>query len=150
MKNNILILLLSIFIVSCTSNTIFKKPENLIPKDQMVDLLVDMQLAIGARSVKNIDGKRNIDYMHLVYEKYGIDSTRFAESNFYYNTDIDQYGEILEKVKTRIDKIKKQYEKEQLIKDSLKRKNSPMINKSSVKKQKKKVFKTQLGTPVKK
>jgi len=150
MKNNILILLLSIFIISCTSNTIYKKPKNLIPKDQMVDLLVDMQLAIGARSVKNINKKRNVDYMHLVYEKYGIDSTRFAESNFYYNTDIDQYGKILEKVKTRLEKIKKQYEKEQLIKDSLKRKNSPMINKSPVKKQKKKVFKTQLGTPVKK
>lgn len=121
MKQFIPILLISIFIISCTSNTIYKKPENLISKDKMVDLLTDMQLALGAKSVKNKDGKRKIEYMHLVYKKYGVDSTRFSESNFYYTTNIDEYNDILKKVKRRLDNMKKKYETEKILKDSLDR-----------------------------
>jgi len=146
MKKIIYILFISILIVSCTSKTIFKKPDNLIPKEQMIDLLVDIQLARGAKSVKNKYGKRNIDYMYLVYEKYHIDSTRFAESNFYYTTDVDQYADILKKVKNQIIEKRDFYEKIVREKDSLKRVKTPMIDE----KPKKKVFKTQLGTPVKK
>ncbi|MCF6280366.1 MAG: DUF4296 domain-containing protein [Flavobacteriaceae bacterium] len=128
MKQFITIILLSIFISSCTSNTIYKKPENLISKDQMVDLLVDMQLALGAKSVKNKDGKRKIEYMYLVYEKYGIDSTQFSESNFYYTTNIDDYNKILKKVKKRLDVMKENFELEQVQKDSLNRASKPVLN----------------------
>ena len=128
MKQSITIILILIFIISCTSNTIYKKPDSLIPKDQMVDLMVDMQLALAAKTVKNKDGKRKIEYMHLVYEKYGIDSTRFSESNYYYTTNIDDYNKILKKVKNRLDKMKKSYEKEQIIKDSLGRTSRPVLN----------------------
>lgn len=121
MKQFIIIIFLLVFISSCTSNTIYKKPENLISKDQMVDLLVDLQLALGAKAVKNKDGKRKVEYMHLVYEKYGIDSTRFSESNFYYTTNIDDYNKILKKVKKRLDNMKKEYELKQTQKDSLDR-----------------------------
>ena len=128
MKQFTTIILILIFIISCTSNTIYKKPENLISKDQMIDLLVDMQLALGARSVKNKDGDRKIEYMHLVYEKYGVDSTRFEESNFYYTTNIDDYNKILKKVKNRLDGMKKKFELEQVQKDSLNRAGRPVLN----------------------
>lgn len=72
----------------------------------MVDLLVDMQLAVGAKSMKNIEGKRS-NYMPLVYEKYNVDSARFARSNFYYSTRIDDYTKILQAVKVRFDSLKK-------------------------------------------
>ncbi len=127
MKQFITVILILIFIISCTSNTIYKKPENLISKDQMVDLLVDMQLALSAKTVKNKDGKRKIEYMHLVYEKYGIDSTRFSTSNFYYTTNIDDYNKILKKVKKRLDGMKKEYETEQNLKDSLDRGTSKPV-----------------------
>jgi len=146
MKKIIYILFISILIVSCTSKTIFKKPDDLIPKEQMVDLLVDIQLARGAKSVKNKDGKRNIDYMHLVYEKYQIDSTRFVESNFYYTTDVDQYADILKKVKKQIIEKRDFYDKIVRERDSLKRKKQP-IKKKKVSKD---VLKPSLGNPVKK
>ena len=38
-------LLVFIFLVSCTSNTIFKEPKDLIPKDTMSLLLQDMMIA---------------------------------------------------------------------------------------------------------
>lgn len=120
MKQLVYILLSLIFVVSCTSNTIYKKPDDLIPEDKMVDLLVDLQLALGAKSIKNIEGKKNIDYMHLVYEKYQIDSARFAESNFYYMSDIDKFNKILKKSKNKLQKMKKEYNTLKKDKDSVK------------------------------
>lgn len=134
MKQFITIILILIFIISCTSNTIYKKPENLISKDQMVNLLVDMHLAQSAKTVKNIENKRKIDYMYLVYEKYNIDSTRFKTSNFYYTTDIDEYNEILKKVQKRLQKLKKKFEFEQVQKDSLDRSSRPELNNRESKK----------------
>ncbi|MFK5878822.1 MAG: DUF4296 domain-containing protein [Flavobacteriaceae bacterium] len=134
MKKLIALLFVSIFIFSCTSNTIFEKPKNLIPKDSMIDLLVDMQLAVGARSGKNIDEKYGLDYMPLVYEKYNIDSTRFAESSFYYTTDVDHYTKILKKVKSRLKKLKDENEAVLEEQDSIKKENYPKL--------KKKVYKT--------
>ncbi len=146
MKKISIILFALVLFTSCTSKTIFKKPSNLIPKDQMVDLLVDMQLANGAKSVKNKNGKRNINYMHVVYEKYNIDSTRFAESNFYYTTDVDLYADILKKVKQKISTKRDFYDKIVKENDSIERLKIPLVKE----KIKKKVFKPQLGTPVKK
>jgi len=128
MKQFIAVILISIFIISCTSNTIYKKPENLISKDLMVDLLVDMQLALGAKTIKNKDGNRKVEYMHLVYEKYGIDSAQFSKSNFYYTTNIDDYNKILKKVKKRLGEMKKKFEFEQVLKDSLDRASRPVLN----------------------
>ena len=110
MKQFVYIFLISVFTLSCTSNTIYKKPENLIPRDQMVEILVDMQLALGAKSIKNIDGNKSVEYMHLVYEKHKIDSARFAESNFYYMTNIDEFNKVLRKTKSKIQAMKKEYE----------------------------------------
>ncbi|MGK0308327.1 MAG: hypothetical protein ACI8RP_001287 [Urechidicola sp.] len=110
MKQFVYIFLISVFTLSCTSNTIYKKPENLIPRDEMVEILVDMQLALGAKSIKNIDGNKSVEYMHLVYEKHKIDSARFAESNFYYMTNIDEFNKVLRKTKSKIQAMKKEYE----------------------------------------
>ena len=132
MKQFITIILISTFIISCTSNTIYKKPKDLISKDQMVDLLVDMQIALGAKSIKNKDGKSNIEYMHLVYDKHGIDSTRFSASNFYYTTDIDQYNDILKEVKNRLDIMMEKYELEETIKDSIDRASRPVLKDSII------------------
>ncbi|PHR72512.1 MAG: hypothetical protein COA67_04505 [Lutibacter sp.] len=131
MKQFITIILISIFIISCTSNTIYKKPEDLISKDQMVDLLVDMQIALSAKTIKNKDGESKIEYMHLVYDKYGIDSTQFSASNFYYTTDIDQYDDILKMVKNRLDKMMEKYDLEKIQQDSITRASKPALNENS-------------------
>jgi hypothetical protein len=113
------ILLVSIFLINCTSNTIIKKPDNLIPKKQMVNLLTDLLLASGAENVKNLQLKRSVNYFPLVFEKYQIDSVQFKESNYYYSTKVDEYDEIIREVKVRLENLKSQYENERKEKDSL-------------------------------
>ena len=72
MNKYIYIIIISIFIFSCTSNTILKKPENLMSKDKMVDVLTDMFIASSAENIKNLDLKRKVNYYPLVFEKHKL------------------------------------------------------------------------------
>jgi len=119
MKKFIYIVITSILVLGCTSNTIFKKPNDLIPKNQMVDIITDMLLASGANHIKNINLERNVNYFPLIFEKYHIDSTRFKESNFYYTSTIDEYDEILKQVKSRLSTQKKELDSIRKIEDSI-------------------------------
>jgi len=120
MKKFSYLFFLSVFLMACTSNTIIKKPDHLIPKNQMVDLLTDMLVAAGAENIKNVDLERNVNYFPLVFEKYGIDSTRFKESNYYYTSQIDDYEKILKEVDERLKALKEKLENEIKLQDSLK------------------------------
>jgi len=115
------ILFLTLFLINCTSNTIIKKPDDLISKDQMVDLLTDMFLAIGGENIKNIHLERRVNYFPLVFEKYQIDTTQFKESNFYYISKIDDYDEILRRVDKRLKAQREVFEKERELQDSIRR-----------------------------
>ena len=67
-----------------------------------------MHLAVSASNLKDINlDKRN--YMSLVYEKYNVDSTRFANSNLYYTSRIQEYEEMFEEVERRLDTLTKVY-----------------------------------------
>jgi hypothetical protein len=101
MKKNSYIFLF-ILLVSCTSNTIFEKPKDLIPKDTMSLLLQEMIISTSAKFIKNKNNQKNINYMPFVYERFKIDSTRFESSNYYYMSTIDLYQEILEKATASI------------------------------------------------
>lgn len=86
----------------------------------MVDLLTDLLIASGAENIKNNNLERNLNYYPLVFEKYGIDSMRFKESNYYYTSRIDDYEKILKKVDERLKAMKKKLDDEIKLQDSLK------------------------------
>lgn len=108
MKKLSYILLIALF--ACTSKTKYKKPDDLIKKDQMVAIWTDIYLARGARSVRTKDSVRNLDYLPLVFEKYRIDSTRFSESNTYYTSKIEDYLDMFKEVEANIKAIKEKYD----------------------------------------
>lgn len=130
---NVTLFLLIFLIISCTSNTIYKKPKNLIPKDTMVLLIKEMFIASSAEYQKNRFAEMKVNYMPFVYDKYKIDSTRFSESSFYYISKIDEQEEIYKLVKQLLVNDKKTIEENIRIKDSLKklkdtiRKKSPKL-----------------------
>jgi hypothetical protein len=119
-------LLVFIFLVSCTSNTILEEPKDLISKDTMSLLIQEMMIASSAKHVKNKNFERKIEYMSLVYDQFKIDSTRFQISNLYYMSKIDVYQEIFVNAKDRLEKQKAFYEeinnkKDPIVSDSLKK-----------------------------
>ena len=119
MNRIIVLIFLSIIFVNCTSNTILEKPKDLIPKEQMVDLITDLFLANEAKSIKNENLERNINYSPLIYEKYKIDSLRFKESNLYYTSKIDEYNDILNEVDKRLKTLLEEFEASITEKDSI-------------------------------
>lgn len=130
-----------IFLVSCTSNTIFEKPKDLIPKDTMSLLVQEMMIATSSKYVKNKNQEKNINYMPLVYDRFKIDSSRYHRSNLYYMSKIDLYKEIFEDAKESLEKQTSHYKVIQEVRDSIRKdsiakvKNLKKIE-DSIKKQK--------------
>lgn len=120
-KKVCLILLFIVILTGCTSNTIYKKPKDLIPKDTMVALLSDMLIANSAKDVRNLNLEKELNYTSLIREKYQIDSTRFKSSNLYYTSVIDEYEEIFDEALLRLEALKVELEAAKKIHDSIKR-----------------------------
>jgi hypothetical protein len=107
------------FLTSCTSNTIFEKPKDLIPKDTMSLLVQQMMIASSSKFIKNKNLERRINYMPLVFDLFKIDSTRFQTSNLYYMSTIDDYQSIFEDAQASLESEKTIYDDIKTRKDSL-------------------------------
>lgn len=118
----LLILLLSFF--GCQNVDQPEKPENLISKDKMVDILTETYLANASRSVDNKSIiRKGIMMDDLIYKNFGVDSLQFAKSNAFYAADVNTYMSIFQEVETRLDVKRKRmdslWERERRIRDSI-------------------------------
>ncbi len=86
LHNNIAILFVGVLmIISCQDVKHTPKPDNLIPEDKMVHILVDMAKMDAAMSLNRRKfKKRNINPQKLILNKYQIDSLQLVKSNAYY------------------------------------------------------------------
>ena len=118
MKLTIYILFIFFTLASCTSRTIYKKPENLIGKEKMINIWTDLYISMGAKSIKTKKLEKDKNYIPLVLEKYKIDSIQFSKSNIFYTSRIEEYEEMFEEVQKRLNDLKNIYDPESEI-DSL-------------------------------
>ncbi len=95
-------IVLSLLLLSCAEKQV-RRPENLIPKGRMVNILYDIAVldAIDGTYPKALERNR-ITVMAFVYEKYGIDSLQLAESDLYYASRPQEYEEIYQTLENRI------------------------------------------------
>jgi hypothetical protein len=86
---------------------VIKKPENLIEKEVMVDILYDLSLleAINFQTSKPLEAYK-LTPSQYIYQKYKIDSLQFAQNNMYYAADYKAYKKMNEQINTRLDKNK--------------------------------------------
>ncbi|NMH28551.1 DUF4296 domain-containing protein [Flavobacterium silvaticum] len=92
---------LVVFFASC-GNSVVEKPSNLIPEDQMVDILYDLSLLDAMKSQSPEKLRNATDADTYIYKKYKIDSLQFAASNRYYASDMKNYRGLYQKVSDRI------------------------------------------------
>lgn len=129
-------ILLSFFVLSCNTIDKPKKPDNLISKNKMIDIITDISLVNAAKGVdKRLLEQKGINPESYIFNKYDIDSLQFALSSNYYAFDVKEYEDIYTRVHERLEKKKKEYnkleEKEKKVKDSIrkaKRKVKDSIN----------------------
>lgn len=106
------ITVLCFLLVGCFASEKPKKPDNLISKDKMALLIYDLHVINAAKGV-NRKVLEVIGFVpdQFILNKYNVDSLQFSESNAYYTFDSETYNDIVEKVKTRLEKDKDSYSK---------------------------------------
>ena len=117
-------ILLSFFVLSCNTIDKPKKPDNLISKNKMIDIITDISLVNAAKGVnKKLLEEKGINPENYIFNKYDIDSLQFAQSSNYYAFDVKEYEDIYTRVHQRLEKKKKEYnlleEKKTKKKDSI-------------------------------
>lgn len=102
MRSPYLLLFLTLWLLACADKLI-EEPDNLIPRDQMADILYDMALLNAIdNSHPQVLKENDLEVMEFVYEKYGVDSLQFASSDVYYASVPEEYQKIYEAVEERL------------------------------------------------
>lgn len=93
------IIICAILFLGCQDIKEIEKPENLIAKEVMVNILTDVYISNASRSINNkLLKEYNIRLDSVIYNKYHIDSLQFVESNAYYSSNLKTYNSIITKV----------------------------------------------------
>ena len=98
--------------IACNKIDKPKKPENLIAKDKMIDILFDVFVFNAAKGMnRKMLEDNNVTPDDYIYKKYKIDSLQFVKSNEYYAYNNKDYEEMINKVETKISAKKAVYQK---------------------------------------
>jgi hypothetical protein len=141
--------LISVLVFMSCGKSAVKKPANLIPENQMVEILFDVILINSAKGVnKQLLQNKIENPLNYIYRTHGIDSLQFTESNTYYTYHTDQYNTIYEKVESKLDIEKAAYEAiidaQKRIKDSIKKSRKNKIDTTKIAREKIKSIKKPL------
>ena len=102
---------MSFLIIACNGIDKPKKPDNLISKDKMAEVLYDLYVINAAKGVnKKMLESNGFNPENYVLKKYNIDSLQFVDSNMYYAFNTEAYEAIIEQVKARLEKEKDEVE----------------------------------------
>lgn len=105
----LLLFFMLFFVVSCQDVKKPLPPENLISKEKMATILVEVYTINAARNVNNkLLNSLGVKLDSIIYEKYDIDSLQFVESNNYYSSNLSIYSEIINDAKDQLTLINKE------------------------------------------
>lgn len=101
MKKISLLIFALIFVATSCKEESFPKPNNLIPRDKMENIIYDLAIfeAVKLRNSAVQNYPTPTEYIKL---KYKIDSLTFAKSTQYYASDIKEYKKMYDEVKDRL------------------------------------------------
>ncbi|WP_298477362.1 DUF4296 domain-containing protein [uncultured Maribacter sp.] len=115
------VLIMFILFVAC-NEPLIEKPENLISKDKMVEILKEMAIVNAAKNTNITKFQDNkIDPTAYVFKKFNIDSLQFVLSDKYYASKPDVYESIYEEIDTLLYIEKKVASELKKMQDSLKK-----------------------------
>lgn len=99
---------------------LMEKPEDLIPKEKMINILKDFTILNSAKNTSAIVLQdHNIEATEFIFSKYGIDSLQFVTSDKYYASLPNEYEAIYIEIEKRISVQKDQMSEAKRLKDSM-------------------------------
>ena len=106
------------FLSSCTQkvDNILTPPDDLIPRDEMVDIIVDMHIYDAIMVTNQKKSKKPHESKYYFYksvmEKHNITKEKFERNFEYYHQDIDVMDEIYADVITKLSKMQSEAQRE--------------------------------------
>ena len=123
MKNRVIPIILLLLLVSCGEELI-PKPNNLIPKEKMIDIIQEMSVINAAKATDSKVFQNNkIEPTDFMLKKYDVDSLQFVESDRYYVSRPAEYQDIYQSVEKRLEAKGNEMGEAKRIKDSISLKN---------------------------
>lgn len=99
---------------------LLKKPDNLIPKEKMINILKELTIINSAKKTSAVVlHEQKIDPTGIVFNKYGIDSLQFVMSDRYYASVPAEYEAMYVEIEKQLEEQQKQIITEKKLKDSL-------------------------------
>ena len=124
MKKLFLTYLFLFILNSCQTAEKVEKPDNLLTKDEMVNILSDIAILKSASDVNSNRLSNFIDTpFDYVAQKYQVDSLTISKNIEYYNFQFNDNLSIYKQVEERIKNKKEKIDSINTIIDSLKRKS---------------------------
>ena len=137
MKNAVFFLFIIMLFFGCKEDAV-KKPDHLIDKEVMENIIYDLSLleAIKYNDPTTAENYR-VNPKEFILKKYKVDSAQFAQNNIYYASNFDQYKAMYDNVVKRIEDkktivdslIKKQVKRDSLVEVKKKRLDSIAVAK---------------------
>lgn len=139
MRKTISFLVILVLFSSCREEAV-EKPDRLIEKEKMVNIMYDLAILEGIKYQNPTSlVTYNINPSQYIYKKYKIDSLQFAQSNVYYASNYTKYKDIFDEIIKRIDNQKAVADslvlidvKKKIKLDSIKLKNGVPITKDTL------------------
>ncbi|MFV8268755.1 DUF4296 domain-containing protein [Flavobacterium sp. GT2N3] len=130
MRKIIALLTIVTLFVSCKEEVV-NKPQRLIDKDVMVDIMYDLSIleAIKNQNPASLDTFK-INSRDYIFKKYKIDSVQYATSNIYYASDYNEYKSMFEQISKRLESNNKSVDS--LVKLQKKKKKIKKVEKQPV------------------
>ena len=105
----IVVLFVLLSVVSCNSTS---KPDRLISREEMVELLYELSLN---HSLQTYNFNRDTIFIYQskkdILAKYQLDSIRFEQQHDYYRNNLEDYSAMHKEVKEKIEKLIDETEK---------------------------------------
>ena len=122
----VLYLFLFLTIASGCNEKVIEKPEDLIAKDKMVDILFDLAIINAGKAIDpDVMQENQIEPMSYVYTKYDIDSAQFVKSDLYYAAIPLEYESIYKALEERLEEERLRLEQEKQQKRDSTKKEKP-------------------------
>lgn len=101
MNKNCLYVIFFLLLIGC-SNRVIEKPQNLIPQEQMEEILYDIAFL---NAVKNVDyqlfEKNMIDVDKIIYDDNQIDSLQLIQNMVYYTSVPELFEQMIIRINNR-------------------------------------------------
>ncbi len=113
MKKSLFLLPVMLFLIMACDDPVVEKPRDLISRDPMIDILVDIHLSEAVFQTKRFSSEElnkfsEADFYYSILKKHGIADSTFEKSLIYYSSKPKEFEKIYTRVINRLTEMEQE------------------------------------------